>query len=704
MHTLHLTAIDSRYATDEETSAAGVTTDDLPPGFTLMAHQAKTITALRDGNAPIVINTAATGDGKSFAGQFLILNGQRRGMTLYPTNALATDQDRSLHSLKETWTTGGIQDMRWQTISAAVLDELQETMIHHRRPEVLNLLLEKDLVLTNPDIFHLMMMLRYPTPGAAADFLMKTITHRFNLFTFDEFHIFQTPQVTAALIMMLVLLETTDNPRKNPLRFLFLSATPQPMLKHLAALAGLAVIEINGDYEHGKTHASNDRRRILQPAMLHLYERGDGLEAWITANLDRIIEFFQNHPNARGVILVNGIATAFRVNELLKDACNQAGIVLGHPNTGLTSPKSREIDPRWQLFVATSTVDVGVDFKINFLVFESVDHATHMQRLGRLGRHTHNQQGGDFGGVFEAHALLPDWVIKSVQAEMPDHSTVDRERYDTTVKNVYSEVQAFAHYRDRWAGYQAGRVLTKMSSKEIKKTYQHTRTALTTHFQKLFPRRQLYGSTIEEMIDNLPVVFEEATSFRGSSPFSVLVLSKSGDEEETILSYNLIPLLREGILETLDLDEAYKRAGSRAEALRKTNPLIAYRLRGWLKTKPRRLSIILNEPTREWSDEFFEAVIECEHFRLHVEAGDLPDMLTLNDALETRTLVAFLKRNATPDELRVRYRLGLSLEMFPFRSQDGYSTGCAAFGRDALLLDSVTYRGKTRSNHDPMFS
>src|SRR5579871_1502936 len=105
MLTLHLTAVDSRYATPEEVAAAGIRLEELPPHFRhddgrgLMAHQAQSIAALRSPDTHIVVNTARTGDGKSFIGQYLTFTHEHNTMTLYPTNELAKDQQSSLNSL-----------------------------------------------------------------------------------------------------------------------------------------------------------------------------------------------------------------------------------------------------------------------------------------------------------------------------------------------------------------------------------------------------------------------------------------------------------------------------------------------------------------------------------------------------------------------------------------------------------------------------
>ncbi|NDJ59841.1 MAG: type I-D CRISPR-associated helicase Cas3' [Chloroflexi bacterium] len=700
MHTLHLQTQDSRYATPEELAEAAIKPYELPPSYAnrLMAHQAQTIAALRAGAAPIVINTATTGDGKSFAGQHVLFTGERRGLIMYPTNELAKDQERSLGKLKAEWPNGSIQQLRASVITAAQLDEIQHEVQNAQRTEALDLLLGyADLVLTNPDIFHLMLQFRYQQAGAAADFILGAVARKFNLFTFDEFHIFNTPQVLSALIAMLLLMENTRRTDADP-RFLFLSATPQTMLTELARAANIPFTVVHGDYVHGSPQPDADRRRILQPATLHLHERGDGLEAWIETHLDHVIDFFARNRPARGVILANSVATAYRVHQRLIEPCRQAGIDLGEPNTGLTPSADRKIEA--DLFVATSTVDVGVDFKINFLVFESIDAATHLQRLGRLGRHAQAADGEPFG-AYAAHGLLFAWVLDKIKAEFTDQAEISRAAYGEVIASAFPKPQEFAAYRQQYAGIQAGNVLAQLEQKPIRNQYAEVRERLYGRYAALFPAHLLKRHTLKDWITQTPHIFKEASAFRGTSPFTALVRNTLGGGEP-ILPYNLITLLRYGKLRSLAWEEAYRHAGERAALLEKSEPLSAYHLVGWLDQKPRRLSILLDEPTSGWDSGDFETVVEQHNFKFMIDGPHIPDLFTLNRTLAARTLVAILVRNEDPESLRMRYRLGLQLELFAFRSQDDATRGTVAFGRDALLLESLIHYRKSKSD-DPMF-
>ncbi len=709
MHTLYLKAADSRCASEADLREAGIDSSRLPPDpknpnqpIKLRMHQVKTIRELRDGTAPILVNTAMTGDGKSLIGQFRLWYEKLRTFTMYPTNELIVDQWRSLDKLLSIWTppAWGLKPLL-QTLDAQALDEMQ-TGYENGRADALEMLLNRDAVLTNPDIFHLIMQARYKRPGAATDTVLGYLAHKYDLFVFDEFHLFGSPQVASVMIALLLLQEITAGRRiEDRPRALFLSATPQPLLAHLAAKTGLGIVEIKGNYEHGgpEPDKNSSLQRILQPVTLRLYDAR--MEDWITEHLeDVILRFFsENRPGAQGVIIVNSVATAYRVYNLLMEPCRRAGIYLPIPNTGLTPRSQHTLEG--DLIIATSTIDVGVDFRINLLIFESTDAATHIQRLGRLGRHTDDGKGHAFT-QFEAHGLLRQWVIDGIAKEYDDAGTLDREEYRRVVEKYYPPMQQFHHYVERWGSVQARHILDELRHGDIKTQYDTIRERLFESYKPIFPRMRSYVSL---NADKKTAILNEAISFRGGSPFTALVLDRTQPNSE-VIPYNLITLLVNAELEEVRLDKLYDYAAQRKQylqALKRNDPLIGYYRHGWLD-KPRRLGIRLNETL---PPEQTGIVVERTGFRIDLLDGpQIPELSALNKALEGRKVVALLLPNERVDGLRQRWHLG-QLELFPFCSADGIE-GTAAFGRDALLLDSIVNRfpksNKRKSDDRPFLT
>lgn len=689
MHTIMLQSVDSRQATEDELNAAGITADQIPPDWRMMAHQAATVRALRFGDAPIVINRAMTGDGKTFAGQFMLFNEKWATFAMYPTNELARDQQRSLEDTLTKW-----QPPRWSNgrllynvVNATRMDEFQEAIDDTSRMDALAQLLGSDAVLTNPDIFHLAAQFRYTNYGAARDIILGELADRYRLFVFDEFHLFGTPQIASVIIAMLLMLEVTKG--KQPPRFLFLSATPRNQLLHLAAIADLKIENIGREYQYGYSELLPGWRRILQPVTLTLHA-GQQLEMWMDEHLhDIILPFFANyHPGAKGVIIANSVATAQRIYRKLQASCREANIHVGI-NTGITPLSERGTTDDYDLIVATSTIDVGVDFHINLLIFESVDAASHMQRLGRLGRHKTDRDGTPFE-CFEAHAILPDWVVEAIKAKYPVESSVSREDYHATLEEAFTPFEEFDRYIRDWAGVQAAHVLDQLKRYDVGTQYAEIAKRLFEKYRILFPGGVKKFRAL--LTDKREATLEAARSFRGSSPFTALVLDLATQHKE-IVPYNLVTLLRHAELEGMGIAEILRyaeRQGQNRKALERSKPLAAYKLLNWL-SQPRRVQIFLDAEPRE---EQLEVVVEMTGF--HFDVPDVPELNRLNRTLERQRLVALLLPNQDPEAVRKRLRLGLQLELFRFTTANGIE-GCVAFDRHALLLDSAWSRRKRSS-------
>lgn len=313
MYTIRLKAVDSRYVTDNDLKAADIQPHEIPMGadgvrWRLAAHQVETIRVLREENGPpIIINQAMTGDGKTLAGRFQLLSQGTKWRTfaMYPTNELAHDQNQSFDELLNMW-----HPPEWEynpdtvSVSAQRLDEF-EGLQDFSRFERLEELLQSDYIMTNPDIFHHIMTFGYDQYGTAHDLMPRTLASWYRLFVFDEFHLFGIEQVCSVLTAIL-LLQKMKPAHKAP-RFLFLSATPQYLLRDLAQQVGLEVQYIQGNYQHGRSLMST-HRRILQEVKLSLHE-GD-LEDWIKTHFDDVIKpfFDNNRPAVKGLIIVDSVA------------------------------------------------------------------------------------------------------------------------------------------------------------------------------------------------------------------------------------------------------------------------------------------------------------------------------------------------------------------------------------------------------------
>ena len=451
-------------------------TDKLPADVRLSQHQLETYEALARDDVDVVINTAMTGDGKSLAGQMPWLAKRKRTLALYPTNELILDQYQSATKTLEDWESnpdfnnpGNVQ-----MLYGALLDQLaDEAEFGRRSDQVAQVLDHAQLLLSNPDIFHAIMQFGYQK-GIAPDWLVGDLARDYDQLTFDEFHIFDVTQVAAVITGLLVLYAQ----RGSTLKTLFLSATPGETLIPLLKLAGLKVHTVEGKYSYDPKAKPDDWRPILQAALLDLAPLR--AEAWIDQHLeDTLLAFFKQHgKGAKGAIIVNSVATAQRLLARLKEPLWRDHGLLVADNTGLTPRSTRRASYMADLLIGTSTVDVGVDFQINFLLFEASDAGRFMQRLGRLGRHTYYidaEKNRQEFTAFEAHALVPEFVFQRLTvgrdqqpALLMADKPLQRAELHQAVQSAFPRPTPYKHYLPIWGRFLPFNILNKLTHPTIK--------------------------------------------------------------------------------------------------------------------------------------------------------------------------------------------------------------------------------------------
>jgi CRISPR-associated endonuclease/helicase Cas3 len=85
------------------------------------------------------------------------------------------------------------------------------------------------------------------------------------------------------------------------------------------------------------------------------------------------------------------------------------------------------------LVIGTSAVDVGVDFKINLLIFESSDAATIIQRLGRLGRHP----GFSIYYAFILISGRTPWFMARLKEYLEPDQEIERSQLQEAITNAF---------------------------------------------------------------------------------------------------------------------------------------------------------------------------------------------------------------------------------------------------------------------------
>ena len=512
----------------------------LPSGWTSLAwHQVETFNALNDLDIDVVVNTAMTGDGKSLAAYLKSFQEYYCALGLYPTNALAQDQE---NQLLENIRRFDIEHRpRVNRLSSAELEIYAETEGLKKADAITTQTGQSEVIVTNPDILHYIYRGAYIGAKDAPDKLWNRIDRNFDLFIFDEFHTFAAPQVAGVLNTML-LIKATNRQKK----FLFLSATPDEEMLSRLKQAGFRCKVIDPqqedkyrfpDTEEEKTVLSAQGwRQISRQIKLNFVPVGVGSassEAWIKENIEELLAQFQTHPGTKGAIILNSIAAVKRLVPFLQDLFEPFSFSVSE-NTGLSGRQKRAHSLEADLVVGTSTIDVGVDFKINLLIFESADAGNFIQRLGRLGRHDGYERNGRAIAFneFTAYSLVPQFFAERLFAgEAPPLTELqiyDRSFFHDVIQAHYRSINDFQGYYSRWGAYQSLAIASRLNHKTIKQQYAGSVVAFTENCERVFNQklRSLYGRVkgweadwkeLSGQTSGNPI-YEDVCSFRGSSP------------------------------------------------------------------------------------------------------------------------------------------------------------------------------------------
>jgi CRISPR-associated endonuclease/helicase Cas3 len=690
----------------------------LPKGWALSWHQVETLKALRDPEVDVVFNTAMTGDGKSLAAYLAVLHSERFAIGLYPTNALARDQEIQVQNYISQFQPAN--SPRINRLSGPELEIYAENEGLRKGGAIASRAGQSEVLITNPDIFHYLHRGAYLTNQDTPDKLWNRIDKDFDLFIFDEFHIFAAPQIASMLNTMLLIQAT--NRRK---KFLFLSATPSDALLQRLDKAGFRCRVINpieeGKYQFPDTQAEADAltaqgwRQVsgsIDLTFIPLEPTSRASEIWLQENQVAILNQFLEHPGSKGAVILNSIAAVKRLTPIFKEMFAQHGLTV-RENTGLSGNQEKAESLAADLVIGTSTIDVGVDFKINFLIFESSDAGNFIQRLGRLGRHGGYEKDGQpitFDG-FRAYALVPNFFVERLfageNAVLADGEVCDRISFQNLIREKYRQINDFEGYYKRWGAVQSFKLLLDIKHPNIQQQY----AGSLQRFQE--DCEEVFGTSLKQVAGRIKgwandwwqlsgkkgnPIAEDATSFRGSSPLLCglydLTEPNEGDRFKT---YDL-----PGILSNLEIElwsKAAFLATLKETTARTGQPIAKSRFEyclGFLKLRgyrEERLNWKLTYPgdLQPVADAYKVQVLT----RLQIWQPDNPWAGSLNRRLQEQALVCYVLRKPVR-EVRLRLQLPMHFQIYPISDlnsiHDANAPYSVAFGQSALLLDTLAHR------------
>lgn len=705
----------------------------LPPGWTLSWHQAETVKALRDPKVDLVFNTAMTGDGKSLAAFLEVLQGDCNAIALYPTNELARDQETQTRKYIADFQPA--HDPRLMRLSGAELEIYAENEDISKGAAIATRISQSEVLLTNPDIFHFLHRGAYILKGQKGDSpdkLWGRIDKDFDLFIFDEFHVYAAPQV-AGVINTMLLIRATNRHKK----FLFLSATPDEQLIQRFQDAGFRCQIINpleqNKYQFPKTLEQQQQlntegwRQVARESSLifvPLEPVAKASETWLKNNAELILQWFQQHPGSKGAIILNSIAAVKRLTPFFQSLLQSHGLTVSE-NTGLSGKSERERSLSADLVLGTSTIDVGVDFKINFLIFESSDAGNFIQRLGRLGRHDGYERDGQliqFDG-FTAYALVPKFLVERLflgdEPSLLDGGVYDRPFLNAAINEKYRQINDFRGYYKRWGAVQSFKLCVDLKHKTIEQQYAGSREKFQAACETVFDTSlksvagRVFGWADEwkqfsgQKTGN-PIV-EDACSFRGSSPLQCGLYDETEPHEADRYKTYELP----GILGNLEielwteaaflrsLDTTAKRTKQPVPKGRFAHCLAFMKLKAYREERLNwkfHFSGTLENVADAWKVQVLKGIEIWQHDNRW--AGEI------NKKLRERALVSYVLPRPT-SEVRQRLRLPMHFQIYPisdnYSLHDSVAPYAIAFGQSALLLDTLAYQFKSKGG-DPYFA
>jgi len=624
-----------------------------------------------------------TGEGKSLAAYLPLLYRNQQIVAMYPTNELIQDQHASLPKYAQSLQTRmPANALMFSAEITRLMREHENTM---RMEEVRRLLERNALLLTNPDLVHLMMSHQYGWEHLRKE-LPVTIGANFDYFLFDEFHVFGVPQVISVMNMLGYLNINYRDKQAERKKFVFLSATPSKLMNGLLERGGLRYRRIEGSY---RSSQQDGYHCILQPCDLQLHEIGQDMttEQWIEEHLEEIHGFFKQHPGSKATVLVYSVATARRLYARLKDYFKSRGISVGE-NTGLTHRDDRRDSYEQDLLVGTTTVDIGVDFHINYLIFEAFNAGSFLQRFGRLGRH-------DEYPAYKAHALIPRFVLERLEMKFGAAAELERTMFNEAIREAFPTEQEFEQYIQRWGVVQAAQVLTALQSEGKRDANQAFRDALTEQYEQFY--RAASGKPVMPkamkkyyaFAQNAPEVLVELQSFRGQSPLSCGIW----DTDDHLKTYDLFFLLANTDFEVIEEEDFLQEVRRRGLEERDFKGKLLY-LR-ILRYIPERQQLVLGlHENMAMNAEMLHHVCVREDFFVQEPLFTWRDKV--NRSLKRLQLTCIIS-DMGRKELKQRLNLGTIFPLYCVRDDTG-NDYTVAFGQEALLLDTLLFYRKTNED------
>lgn len=403
-----------------------------PYEYQLRVYQAVEGALARQSTLCLFLATP-TGSGKTLASYAYAIKQGVPAFGVYPTNELIRDQERALSPLLDPR-----DEQRLLRIDSAQLDYWQDALDLPQHAQALeNLMKWEPTVLTNPDILFYAFFGLYRGPHGIGQRLF-TLLGRYQLFVFDEFHLYNVKQMADVAFLVGTLQAIAPQIGRV---FIFASATPDsPALPWLRGRLQLPVelVEAQPSSDPTARTISHPLELTILPANLRHWRGGEALMEY----LPTLQEFVRQYPEARLVTILDSVAGAISTAQALRELFPEQPVGEVH---GFGSDLQRTEALQQQFTVGTSTIEVGVDLRDtmekDLLIFEARTAPAFIQRLGRLGRHEKQLPIPN-----RAVALVPDYVHRFLAEHLTAGAVLAKSSLYELIRQAYQEPEDFARY------------------------------------------------------------------------------------------------------------------------------------------------------------------------------------------------------------------------------------------------------------------
>jgi len=649
-------------------------------GFRPYEHQYQSEKVIKGKNKLFCFNCSPTGSGKTLSWLKPALDEGMNVIAIYPTNALISDQVDNANQLIKKYFKNRGHEVICITSSSIykIRQESYNGEANVSNGKIIAHIIERSLfknnnstiVMTNPDIFTLAMKDIY------RDKYLSSIFNHFEMVVMDEFHLADIKQKNFMLYLfhcMYDLPETISRAKK----FYFLSATPDDMvIKRIKDAIGIEplVIESSGKAVSRNECMEKDYRMVMPPVDLDFKSSKifSTFEELCGEHLEATIQFCRQ---GKTVIMLDGIHEVDVLYHELKENTHDLNI---ERIDGFHRQDLLEKLKRFDVLVSNSSVEVGIDFHVDQIIFTGYNKSSLIQRLGRL-----RNKDVECKAICYTSDRIAGYLNRIRQ-------NLDRDQFKLELDKIFKDTSNPDSFTWRYSPVEAydyaKNVANKLPSDKRTDYAKLTEERINKHFYYQFGMKlgrndleRLKNWHKKDMIDTLRF-------YRGSD----IQLMVYDITESKAKIYSLFYLLRWGKVdfvdkngflkgippEEIDFALKYERFVSGFCIYRGKNdePRSAY-----LKANSPELFAIVNTPESSRNPEMISG------FTVQISKGPAENSISLlNDSLSKRKLLCMIIDGNTYENKNL-YSLGDFFFLYPL-----YAAGkeqSVAFGNDALYLD-----------------